>query len=72
MYIHGSVLRDNQSKQMFLFLFKTYHPITWRDSISQPIAPVSSVAGGANTTMYVGIMYADQGKRCFFADWQWL
>jgi hypothetical protein len=24
----------------------SYHPIPWRDSISRPIAPVSSVAGG--------------------------
>jgi hypothetical protein len=33
------------------FLFKRYsHPIPWRDSISRPIAPVSSVAGGDDTT----------------------
>jgi hypothetical protein len=29
---------------------KLYHPIPRRDSISRPIAPVSSVAGGEDTT----------------------
>jgi hypothetical protein len=28
------------------FFLKSYHPIPWRDSISRPIAPISSVAGG--------------------------
>jgi hypothetical protein len=32
-----------------LFL-TTCHPIPWRDSISRPIAPVYSVAGGDDTT----------------------
>jgi hypothetical protein len=27
-----------------------YHPVLWRDSISRPIAPVSSVAGGVGIT----------------------
>jgi hypothetical protein len=27
-----------------------YHPIPWRDSISRPITPVSSVAGGDDPT----------------------
>jgi hypothetical protein len=27
----------------------TYHPIPWRDSISRPIDPVSSVADGDNS-----------------------
>jgi hypothetical protein len=32
------------------FRFKNYHPVPWRDSISRPIAPVSSVAGGDYTS----------------------
>jgi hypothetical protein len=28
----------------------TYHPVPWRDSISRPIAPVSTVAGGDDIT----------------------
>jgi hypothetical protein len=32
-------------------LFFNYLPIPWRDSISRPIVPVSSAAGGHNTTM---------------------
>jgi hypothetical protein len=28
----------------------SYHPILWRDSILRPIAPVSSMAGGDDTT----------------------
>jgi hypothetical protein len=35
--------------QMFLSP-KSYHPIPWRDSISRPIAPISTVAGGDDTT----------------------
>jgi hypothetical protein len=35
------------ARQPFL---KSHHPIPWRDSISRYIAPVSSVAGGDNTT----------------------
>jgi hypothetical protein len=34
----------------YLFL-KSYHPIPLRDSISRPIAPVSSMAGGDDNTM---------------------
>jgi hypothetical protein len=30
-------------------IFQNYHPVPWRDSISRPIAPVSSVAGGDDT-----------------------
>jgi hypothetical protein len=36
----------NLSMSLKFFLFKSYHPTPWRDSISRPIAPVSSVAGG--------------------------
>jgi hypothetical protein len=32
------------------FFLKSDHPIPWRDSISRPIAPVSSVAGRDDTT----------------------
>jgi hypothetical protein len=32
-------------------VFSSYHPISWRDSISRPIAPVSLVVGGDDTTM---------------------
>jgi hypothetical protein len=32
------------------YLFFKYHPIPWRDSISLPVAPVSSMAGGDDTT----------------------
>jgi hypothetical protein len=39
--------RNWQTKLVFL---KSYHPIPRRDSTSRPIAPVSSVAGGDNTT----------------------
>jgi hypothetical protein len=31
-------------------LFQNYHSMPWRDSISRRIAPVSSVAGGDDTT----------------------
>jgi hypothetical protein len=30
--------------------FLNYYPTPWRDSISRPITPVSSVAGGDDTT----------------------
>jgi hypothetical protein len=30
--------------------FMSYHPIPWRGSISRPIAPVSLVTGGDDTT----------------------
>jgi hypothetical protein len=36
--------------EIYDFIFKKYHPIPWRDSISRPIAPISSVAGGDVTT----------------------
>jgi hypothetical protein len=32
------------------FFKKNYHQISWRDSISRPITPASSVAGGDDTT----------------------
>jgi hypothetical protein len=34
----------------YFFVFKSYHPIPWRDSISRPIDPVTSVAGGGDMT----------------------
>jgi hypothetical protein len=40
----------------FLLLFKNYDPIPWWDSISRPIAPVSSVAGGDDTKKYAKVM----------------
>jgi hypothetical protein len=30
---------------IYYFLFKSYHPIPWRDSISRPIAPVFCILG---------------------------
>jgi hypothetical protein len=36
-----------------LLYTKNYHLITWRGSISRPIALISSVAGGDVTAMYV-------------------
>jgi hypothetical protein len=36
------------------FFVKSNHPIPWRDLITLPIDPISSVAGGDDTTMYVG------------------
>jgi hypothetical protein len=35
---------------VLLFYLLNYNPIPWRDSISRPIAPVSSVAYGDDTT----------------------
>jgi hypothetical protein len=37
-------------KFIFLNFFKSYRPVPWQDSISRPIAPISSVAGGDDTT----------------------
>jgi hypothetical protein len=34
----------NQTSLMFSFFKKSYHPLPWRDSITRPITPVSSVA----------------------------
>jgi hypothetical protein len=45
------------------FFPKNYHPKSWRDSISRPIASVSSVAGGEDTTRPLR-----QG-RIFFLCW---
>jgi hypothetical protein len=40
-----------QEIQNFCFLsLKSYHPIHGRDSIPRPIAPISSAAGGDDTT----------------------
>jgi hypothetical protein len=36
--------------KMWISLKKSYLPIPWRDSISRPIAPVSSVECGDDTT----------------------
>jgi hypothetical protein len=36
----------NSCNKRFLFFKKSDHPIPWRNSISRPIASVSSVAGG--------------------------
>jgi hypothetical protein len=43
-------LRISFQRQIFLFENKNCHPIRWRDSISRPMAPVSPVAGGDDTT----------------------
>jgi hypothetical protein len=40
----------SQRGEHIFFLFKNYHSLPWRDSISRLIAPVSSVAGGDDTT----------------------
>jgi hypothetical protein len=44
------VLSKITDKNLTLFSSKNYHPISWRDSISRPIAQISSVAGGDITT----------------------
>jgi hypothetical protein len=36
--------------QRQVFFNKSYHPMPWRNSISGPVAPISPVAGGDNTT----------------------
>jgi hypothetical protein len=41
--------KESRNRSTF-YCFKNYHPILWRDSISRPIAPISSVAGGDDTT----------------------
>jgi hypothetical protein len=38
-----------ETKVREVFFLKGYHPIPWWDSISRPMAPVSSVVGGDDT-----------------------
>jgi hypothetical protein len=46
-YMVASSTGTNFNVTMVIFIqIKSYHPILRRDSISRPIAPVSSVAGG--------------------------
>jgi hypothetical protein len=52
--------------------FLSYHPMLWRDSISRPLAPVSSVEGGDDTTRprrqantYIGSNICDQTDILF-------
>jgi hypothetical protein len=47
------------------FVYKSYHTVPPRDSISQPIAPISSMAGGADTTLYVD--HAARAQQAMFA-----
>jgi hypothetical protein len=44
------ILVENVNKNVFNM---SYRPMPWRDSISRPMAPVSSVAGGYDTITYV-------------------
>jgi hypothetical protein len=53
---------------LLLYLFvKSFHPTPWRDSISRPIAPITSVAGGETNGTTPRAAGAKGGEWLYFS-----